>query len=315
MDPYNISGPANISFSGGRSSGKLVKKVLDAHGGKLPDDVIVTFANTGKERPETLRFVHDCATHWNIPIVWLEWRATPAQADKRRSLAEWIAKHDPERRMVAEAGFECVGFNSASRNGEPFAALIAMKQRLPNWQERWCTEFLKVRTITAYLASLGWHEGSYSEVIGLGKDEGWRLLRAHENANFRRDRKTKEQVPRVPPRLIKHPLATAKVTKADVMAFWQEQPFDLQLQPHEGNCDLCFMKGRKIRKRIIRDTPGTAPWWDHQETSRNQFFDRRDRVRDLINEVRYSPDLFDAPGLDELDEEHDAECGLLCAVE
>jgi hypothetical protein len=27
------------------------------------------------------------------------------------------------------------------------------------------------------------------------------------------------------------------------------------LRPWEGNCDLCFLKGRGIRKAIIRDNP------------------------------------------------------------
>ena len=60
-DPYLIQGPALISFSGGRTSAYMLKQIIDAHRGKLPDDVHVAFANTGKEREETLRFVNECA--------------------------------------------------------------------------------------------------------------------------------------------------------------------------------------------------------------------------------------------------------------
>ena len=60
MNPFKVSGPALISFSGGRSSGFMLKKILNAHRGKLPKDVYVVFANTGKEVPETLQFVYDC---------------------------------------------------------------------------------------------------------------------------------------------------------------------------------------------------------------------------------------------------------------
>lgn len=77
-DPFRITGPAIISFSGGRTSGYMLWRILQAHGGTLPEDVIVTFANTGKEREETLRFVHDCGTHWNVPIVWLEYTGPKA---------------------------------------------------------------------------------------------------------------------------------------------------------------------------------------------------------------------------------------------
>lgn len=60
QSPYLIEGPALISFSGGRTSALMLKRIIDAHGGTLPADVFVAFANTGREREETLRFVHEC---------------------------------------------------------------------------------------------------------------------------------------------------------------------------------------------------------------------------------------------------------------
>ncbi len=320
LNPYLIRGPALISFSGGRTSAFMLRQILDAHGGVLPSDVHVAFANTGKEREETLRFVHEVETRWGVPVHWIEWRPTPARAVGTASLTAWLDANDPGRRMVAEAGFERVGFNSASRTGEPFEALIAMKQRLPNWSERWCTELLKVGPLTALAASFGWLPGCYAEVIGLRADEGHRILKAHANANFRWDRKLKKEVPRDPPLRLLHPMSKARATKADVLAYWlgptgrmesgvQPQGFDLGLQPWEGNCTLCFLKGRALRKRIIRDLPSAPVWWDQQEVRLGQFFDRRDFVRDLVDEVRRSPELTDSTE----DDEHDTECGLHCA--
>ena len=153
---FAIAGPALISFSGGRTSGYI--EVLRAHGGTLPDDVKVAFANTGKEREETLRFVHECGLRWGVKVHWLEWRD-------------------------AKPCFDEVGYNSASRAGEPFAALITKKKRLPNWKERWCTALLKVDVLTAFAAEQGWQPGAYAETIGLRYDEGFRLLRGIENAN------------------------------------------------------------------------------------------------------------------------------------
>ena len=60
IDPYFIKEPAAISFSGGRTSAYMLWRVLQAHGGTLPDHIKVVFANTGKEMPETLDFVRDC---------------------------------------------------------------------------------------------------------------------------------------------------------------------------------------------------------------------------------------------------------------
>lgn len=285
-NPYLITGPALISFSGGRTSAFMLKQILDAHGGTLPDDVVVAFANTGKEREETLRFVHECGSRWNVRIHWLEWRA-------------------------GKPGFECVGFNSAGRQGEPFAALVAKKKRLPNWMERFCTQYLKVAVLHAFAKSQGFAPGEYAEVIGLRHDEGHRVIRALYNAEWVKKKKGPD-VPRVPPRRLALPLSKARVSKADVMAFWGAQAFDLGLQPWEGNCDLCFMKARATRLRIIREHPGLATWWDQAERQSDQFFDRRDRVRGLVEEIRRSPDIFD-PVAD--DEEYDAECGLTCAGE
>jgi 3'-phosphoadenosine 5'-phosphosulfate sulfotransferase (PAPS reductase)/FAD synthetase len=64
----SIDGPALISFSGGRTSGYMLWHILDAYDGKLPDDVHVCFANTGKEREETLRFVHECGSRWGVSL-------------------------------------------------------------------------------------------------------------------------------------------------------------------------------------------------------------------------------------------------------
>ena len=69
---YKLPIPSLISFSGGRTSAYMLKKIIDAYNGKLPKDIVVCFANTGKEMEETLEFVHECENRWNIKIHWLE---------------------------------------------------------------------------------------------------------------------------------------------------------------------------------------------------------------------------------------------------
>lgn len=271
-NPYLIEGPALISFSGGRTSGYMLHQILRAHGGTLPDDVHVAFANTGKEREETLRFVHDCATNFNVRVRWLE--------------------------RGPEGGFVEVGYNSASRSGEPFAALIAKKKYLPNAVTRFCTQELKVRVMRDFARSLGWEH--WQNIVGLRYDEGHRVLKALDaNASGKERWQTYM------------PLSRAHVTKRDVNAFWQVQTFDLQLKPYEGNCDLCFLKARGKLEAIIRDNPGAADWWIEQERSvrpdqSGARFVTEYSYANLTEHVGNSPTLFD-----EFDE-HDAECGLVC---
>lgn len=269
MNPYLVEAPAAISFSGGRTSGYMLRHVLAAYGEALPPDVLAIFANTGKEKEETLRFIHNCETHWNLKVHWVEWRDTPA-------------------------GFEEVGYNSASRKGEPFRALIDKKGMPPNWQARFCTQFLKVKAMTAFINERGFMPGTYREVIGLRHDEGLRIFKMLE-------RNEKDG------HLCVAPMSKAKVTEPMVLDWWAAQPFDLGLDPGEGNCDLCFLKGRGLRKELIRRQPDSVQWWIDAEQSVNGFFDRRDRYADLRDEVLRSPDLFDFDTT-----EHDVECGLLC---
>lgn len=276
--PYLIEAPALISFSGGRTSGYMLHQIIQAHGGTLPDDVVVAFANTGKEDEKTLRFVHECGVRWSVPIAWVEFLKRSGPASGR---------------------FEVVGFNSASRNGEPLARLIKAKSYTPNSAMRFCTEEAKVKTLFAYLeAEHGWTGGA--NVIGLRHDEGSRLLKGYaQNATGKS------------PWVRAYPMDKARVTKADVMAFWAAQDFDLGLRGYEGNCDLCFLKGRGTLKAIIRENPGAADWWIEQERVGKGRFVTEYSYATLAREVAEQPHLFDEP----IDDEHDVECGDQCATE
>ncbi|RIV79596.1 phosphoadenosine phosphosulfate reductase family protein [Pelagerythrobacter aerophilus] len=289
-NPYRIEGPALISFSGGRTSGYMLWHILDAHDGKLPDDVHVCFANTGKEREETLRFVHECATRWGVRVRWIEF------VD--------YAKKAP----VADR-FEEVGFNSASRSGEPFAAVIRRKGYLPNSVTRFCTTHMKIETLKHFMLSLGYK--TWTNVVGLRADEMHRVARGHARNASGKDRWKTVM-----------PLADAGVTNRDVRAFWARQEFDLGLLPFEGNCDACFLKARPKLWEVERTRPGTLDWWSQQEAEITGKTNKASGARfvteysyaELIQDVRRQPDMF-AGGLFDDDPDMDAECGLWCAGE
>jgi 3'-phosphoadenosine 5'-phosphosulfate sulfotransferase (PAPS reductase)/FAD synthetase len=234
-DSFAITDLTAISFSGGRTSAYMLWRVLQVHGGSLPDGVEVCFANTGKEREETLRFVRDCAQHWNVPIRWIEYRNN-------------------------EAGFALVDFDTASRDGEPFAAIIAKRQYLPNPVTRFCTVELKIRAMHKYLKTLGWRDGDgWDQMVGIRADEQRRVVKI-------RARPSPETVKET----MVMPLADAGITKKDVGDFWNAQPFDLGLVGRngvtmEGNCDLCFLKGSNIVMTSIKAEPPRAVWWAKQE--------------------------------------------------
>ena len=155
-NPYILpQGNVLISFSGGRTSGFMLRQIIESNNG-IPVRAKVVFANTGREMPETLDFVHECGKRWNVPITWLEY----ARADNKVT-------------------FDVVNHNSASRRGEPFDAVLAKTGILPNVFRRFCTQELKVKTIKRYLASVGWK--NWTNTVGIRADERHRVKPSSDN--------------------------------------------------------------------------------------------------------------------------------------
>jgi 3'-phosphoadenosine 5'-phosphosulfate sulfotransferase (PAPS reductase)/FAD synthetase len=230
------AGNVQIAFSGGRTSAFMLHEILMANG-KLPDRAVTTFQNTGREMPETLDFVHEVGARWKVNIIWLEY-------------------------LPAAPFFEIVNHNSASRDGEPFEALIRKKKYTPNQQTRFCTVELKVRTAKRYLMSLGWKH--WTSCLGLRADEPHRL-----NKPKPKDRWTDWT-----------PLAAAGVGKHHVTDFWSRQPFDLRLPNVKGkcwlgNCDGCFLKSEANIAAFTRDYPERAAWWERAEVLGRGSFSKR----------------------------------------
>lgn len=244
----------------------MLWRALQSYGGKLPDDHVITFANTGKEREETLRFVYECGQRWGVEIIWLQ-------------------RHDES--------FEVVGLNSAARDGEPFHNLITKYGYVPHRGAPYCSTELKTRVMKRYALSLGWTH--WKNLVGIRRDEGKRHDRMMASAG--RERWTTV-----------HPLYEAGVTNEAVLVFWSEQDFDLGLLGYEGNCTLCWKKGPRKRRRIIRDGLPDLQWWVSEEARTASSFQPNERVLDVVAEVAASPML---PMFD-IDEEHDAECGTWC---
>ena len=233
-NPYKVEPPFVMSFSGGRTSGYLLRMVLDAWEGKLPVGGVVMFANTGREHAKTLDFVKQ-VERW-CPIVWIEYR-------------------------IEAPKFAVVDSETASRDGEPFAALVESKKYLPNPVARFCTSDLKVIPMRRYMESIGFPD--YTTILGLRADEPRRV------SKLRND----------PTRDIAMPLADAGVDREAVIAWWEANDFDLELpnnDPAFGNCDLCFLKGMARVERVIREQPELAQWWIDQETRVGARF-RKDR--------------------------------------
>ena len=214
-----------INFSGGRSSGFMLKHLLDNNllDNNLLDDSVILFCNTGKELENTLQFVKDVEDNWNVPIHWLEYNGYKK--------------------------YKKVNFETASRNSEPFDMLIKDKKAIPDRIMRFCTQELKVNTVKRFLKDE--YNLDYDKTLnylGIRYDEPKRWLKIiKERCN------------------VKMPLVHMRIRNEDVLDFWDNQNFDLTIHTLYGNCDLCFLKSEKKKVKIIREKPELLDWWIEKE--------------------------------------------------
>jgi 3'-phosphoadenosine 5'-phosphosulfate sulfotransferase (PAPS reductase)/FAD synthetase len=120
-----------ISFSGGRTSAFITHWLLKNKRSQF--DMLVVFANTGKEREETLQFIDKCDKILGFQVHWIE-AVTSFERGKG------VSAHK-------------VNYSTASRNGEPFEAFI-QKHGIPNQGAPRCTRELKAYPIRAYARSI-----------------------------------------------------------------------------------------------------------------------------------------------------------------
>lgn len=259
-----------LSFSGGRSSAYMLHQTLEANGG-MPDGSKVVFANTGKEMPQTLDFVNECSQRWGVTIIWVELGRVRSD-DIYES-----GRHKGKPRYQYETAV--VDYETASRRGEPFEALIKARNMLPNPVARFCTADLKVRRVFDVTKGIETH------FVGIRADEQRRAQRIHR----RRDEKDG--------RITLCPMYVAGITAGDVGRFWRQQPFDLQLTNDNGttpmgNCDLCFLKGKRKIKSIIAAEPERVKWWEDMEAEVGNRFRRDYSYAELAANVDEQDDMF-----------------------
>ena len=239
------------TFSGGRTSAFMGQFLNTYHKYKYFDKLFL-FANTGKEKEETLEFINKCDKQWSLNVVWLE------------------AKIHSEKGKGTD--YKIVNFETASRNGEPFEEMLKVYP-LPNPFVSNCTRELKQVPMNKYVKSL-----KYKEVItalGIRHDE-----------RHRKSLKAKEK------NLIYPLCDDIKVDSHFIRSWWDQQCFDLELKDYEGNCDLCFKKSLRKRLTLIKENSKIADWWLKMENKYgdNKYprFDLRTNknINDLIKESK-----------------------------
>ena len=208
-----------ISFSGGETSAYMAQWLWNNKRDEY--DMIFVFANTGEENEETLQFVNQCEIEFGFPVVWVEAAPRVSLFDEIVDMCLWVFKQDWIGGKIG-CRAKVVNYLTASRNGEPFEAVI-QKYGIPNMAMPHCTRELKEAPIKAYARSIGWKQ--YYTAIGIRGDEIDRVNAKHKKK-----------------RLIYPLLDMRPMDKKKINFWWSTQKFRLQLKGYEGNCKVCWKK-------------------------------------------------------------------------
>lgn len=236
-----------VSFSGGETSAFMAQWLWKHKQNEF--EMMFVFANTGQENKETLIFINQCEKEFGFKINWIE-------ADVREGKGNGTS-------------FKLTDFNNASRNGEPFEAVIK-KYGIPNPAFLHCTRELKMNPIKAYAKSI-WSKEKYYLAIGIRIDEFDRM-----NAN-------KDKLRIIYPLISKQ---MQPMTKKMINFYWQNMPFRLNLKGYQGNCITCYKKSDKKLFQIAKENPSAFDFFDRMEKQygNGQQIFRKNRTAEIILE-------------------------------
>lgn len=261
MSDYELpQGNVQISFSGGRTSAYMLHQILQANG-DLPDRCQVMFANTGREMPETLDFVHECEEKWGVPIVWIEYD-----------------------RPDGKAGFRVTDYQGADKTGEPFEALIKAKKYLPNIVTRFCTTELKIRPMKRYLVNkLGWK--NWSAAVGIRADEH------HRAKTDSRDRWSYWYP------LLDAGVSKKDIGDFWRKQNFDLRLGNADNKTPKGNCDFCFLKSESILASMAKQHPDRVGWWLRMEKEVGSTFRKGRDLAEFVDFAQRQQDwVFDEVG-------------------
>lgn len=216
--------------------------LLNEWGDRHNWEIIIVFANTGKEHEKTLEFVERCSIEWGIDIHWVEARHRDDNGNPYSEMG-WSVRH------------RVVDFLSASRNGEPFEEMISLLG-IPSTNAAFCSKQLKRFAIESLLKDIGWED--YYTAIGIRMDEVDRV-----NENWRENN-------------LFYPLIELSHSKKTVIVtWWSRHNFDLEVPEGLGNCDGCWKKDIKTLVKNAKKHPDIFKWWQDM-TDKYGYLNPRD---------------------------------------
>lgn len=217
-----------VSFSGGETSAFMCQWIKNNLQGKVYENVIYVFANTGLENEETLEFADECDKYFKLNLVWVE---ASVNLNERVGTSYWTTD-----------------FEHAKRKGEPFEKVI-QKYGIPNQAFPHCTRELKQAPINKF--GKDYFEGEkFDTAIGIRIDEIDRMNEKAKEKGFIYPLIDREMIP---------------ATKLMINFYWKNMPFRLNLKGYQGNCLTCWKKSDKKLYKIYKENRDAFGFMDTME--------------------------------------------------
>ncbi len=260
-----------VSLSGGRTSAYL------AHIMKEQDpDTEFIFMDTGAEHPKTYEFIRNIVKHWKIRLTCL--RVIPNPEMNKPSTYEILSIDqigpdlEPWKRMLRKYGHPYVGgaFCTDRMKTVPFI--------------KYCDEHFGRGNYKTWLGirfdepSRLWGKDCYKHITkSLGLDPSYAsqlfidaICLQRESEQSAMDYLSSKGLSAYSAMLLNAHLAKkvadrlfylaelSEFDKQDVLNWWKEQPFDLAIDEHLGNCVFCIKKSLQKVALATKDEPELA---------------------------------------------------------
>ena len=250
-----------ISFSGGRTSAYLVWLIvveLILKGVNLKD-IVVIFMDTGAEHPKTYEFVRNIVKYWGINLVCLRVEINP--------------------KLGKGNSYEVISIDDIGKDLKPWEKMLE-KYGTPYLGGAFCTDRMKTAPYLKY-CNEHFGKGNYITWLGIRYDEPKRLIgddiqykkSAYKQlkAQALEDYEITDLFCKVSEDLsvldgeyadlaestkeliikrinnqkemgFRYLAQIYKESKSEILYWWGNQPFNLEIEDHLGNCVFCIKK-------------------------------------------------------------------------
>ena len=253
-----------VSFSGGRTSAYMVWLIESMRkAGEWTAPVEYIFMDTGAEHPKTYEFIKKCVEHFGINLTCLRGNFNqPVGVGHAYDVVD-------------------IGEIRHDMQSGPFAQLMR-KYGAPTVMSAWCTSRMKEDTYDKYCNNK-FGKDNYVTWLGIRYDEPARLVGAPAHQKFKAaglsdiyisrcfaaaangaycENKVIEGIAKnKKSKGLNYMAAITEFEKDDVLDFWSEMPFDLEIQEHQGNCVFCIKKSINKLALAARDEPELLADW------------------------------------------------------